>query len=315
MRNSDGAQEKFFAILSAAKTQNAQIIRIIWQNLGLLRNIFKEGAFVLVMRILAIGDPHGNLKKIRKISLLKGIGLILLTGDLGAANLARKISFENVERKKKGLPELKEDARQQKAMHMEIHNSTIRVLKYLSKYALVYFIEGNVGIATSGEVREKKEKWGIKIPYTMGLISKMKNVHLVKNRLRLIDNLRIGFLDYFIDSSWVRDFKPFDFKKKMAKARKESDKARRILDNFGKIDILVCHQPPYGVLDKVNFKGAPKHWQGKHAGSKVILDYIRKEQPRYVFCGHIHEGEGHKRIGKTDIYNLGVCGYKIISSN
>jgi len=31
------------------------------------------------------------------------------------------------------------------------------------------------------------------------------------------------------------------------------------------------------------------------------------------FCGHIHEGEGHKRVGKTDVYNLGCAGgYAII---
>ena len=57
---------------------------------------------------------------------------------------------------------------------------------------------------------------------------------------------------------------------------------------------------------------APKHWRGKHAGSKIILEYIKRKQPRYTFCGHIHEGEGSKMIGKTRVNNLGVCGYKII---
>ena len=84
------------------------------------------------------------------------------------------------------------------------------------------------------------------------------------------------------------------------------------MKRFDELDVLVCHQPPYGFLDKVTFKGAPKHWQGKHAGSKTILDYIRKNQPQYAFCGHIHEGEGKTRIGRTEVYNLGVCGYKIV---
>ena len=79
------------------------------------------------------------------------------------------------------------------------------------------------------------------------------------------------------------------------------------------MDILICHQPPYGFLDKVSGKyGAPKKWVGKHAGSKVILNYIKKYQPKYVFCGHIHEGEGKVKIGKTEVYNLGVAGHKII---
>jgi Icc-related predicted phosphoesterase len=83
-------------------------------------------------------------------------------------------------------------------------------------------------------------------------------------------------------------------------------KKLRVLKRFGKIDILVCHQPPYGILDKVNFPGVPDSWKGKHAGSKIILDYVKKFQPKYVFCGHIHEGEGKKKVGKSLVYNLGV---------
>jgi len=75
-----------------------------------------------------------------------------------------------------------------------------------------------------------------------------------------------------------------------------------------KIDVLLCHQPPYGVLDKVTAKYAPEQWKGKRAGSKIILDYIKKKQPRYVFCGHIHEGKGKKKLGKTNIINAGCCG-------
>jgi Icc-related predicted phosphoesterase len=38
------------------------------------------------------------------------------------------------------------------------------------------------------------------------------------------------------------------------------------------------------------------------------LNYIKKYSPRYVVCGHIHEGEGVKKIGKTEVHNLGVLG-------
>ena len=98
-------------------------------------------------------------------------------------------------------------------------------------------------------------------------------------------------------------------------AKRESNKAKRILRNFKEIDILLCHQPPYGILDEVNSPGISKYWQGKHAGSKVILDYVGKKQPKLVLCGHIHEGKGMRRVGKTEIYNLGVAGYKIFQIN
>ncbi|MFQ5531940.1 MAG: hypothetical protein ACE5ES_04955 [Candidatus Nanoarchaeia archaeon] len=75
----------------------------------------------------------------------------------------------------------------------------------------------------------------------------------------------------------------------------------------------MCHQPPFGYLDKVSGKfGAPKHWRGKHAGSKVILDYIKKHQPKYVFCGHIHEGKGKTKIGKSIVYNVGFNGDYVV---
>jgi len=118
-----------------------------------------------------------------------------------------------------------------------------------------------------------------------------------------------GPIEYFNDTSWVREFKPSDYQKRLSDAKKESDKSRKILKRFDKIDILLCHQPPYGILDSVSGKfGAPKMWWGKHAGSKVILNYIKKKQPKYVFCGHMHETKGKKKIGKTEVYNVGFNG-------
>ena len=260
------------------------------------------------MKILVIGDPHGynNYKE----SVLKQADIILITGDLGKADLARKWFFDNLKRKAKGLEELKKDAKYAKGVHMEIHNSTIKLLNKLRKFAPVYTIEGNVGIATLKQVREDKQEYGITIPHTRKIVNNMKNVFLVKNRLRIISGLRVGFLEYFVDTSWVREFKPENYNEKMKEAKKETEKAKRVLKRFGRnLDLLVCHQPPYGYLDKVSAKyNPPKNWVGKHAGSKIILDYIKKNQPRYVFCGHIHEGKGKAKIGRTEIYNVGYNG-------
>ena len=66
------------------------------------------------MRILAIGDPHGKLPKIPK-----NIDLILLTGDLGSADLLRKMSFENLKRMRKGLPPKEFPIKQHKKAFLE----------------------------------------------------------------------------------------------------------------------------------------------------------------------------------------------------
>ena len=261
------------------------------------------------MKILVVGDPHGEVKEIKEIE----IDLIFITGDLGKADLARKFAFENAKRRREGLPELKEDKKHIKKVHMQIHNSTIDVLRYYKKIAPIYTLQGNVGIPNTSDVKKNKIKYRLKLPNTKCEIDSMKNIHLVKNVLRNLNGLRVGFLEYFTDNCWIKEFLEKD-KKRIKNAKEETTKVKRVLNRFGNLNILVCHQPPYGVLDKVTAKyNPPKNWIGKHAGSKIILNYIKKKQPRYVFCGHIHEGKGKKRIGKTEVYNLGVADYKIIN--
>ncbi len=262
------------------------------------------------MKICAIGDPHGNLKKIKKVS--RNVDFYLVTGDLGKADLARKIHFENIKRKKKGLAEVEVGFKENKKIHDEVHFSTVGILKHLAKSAPTYSLQGNVGITTVRQAKERTKKEVFVHIATRKIIDESPKMHIVKNVIRNINGVRVGFLEYFVDVCWVREFKPGDYRKRLKKAKKESDKARRVLKRFGKVDILVCHQPPYGFLDKVNFPGVPRDWRGKHAGSKVILDYVKKFRPRYVFCGHIHEGEGRVRIGESEVFNLGVGGSKVL---
>lgn len=264
------------------------------------------------MKILVIGDPHGNLEKIKKIPIEKEKpDLILLTGDIGKADLVRKKSFENKKRLKKGLEPLEFSKEEIREIHNEIHNSTLDVIKYLSRFSSCYSIQGNVGIPGKKKIKEDKEEYGLKLLNTRDSLKKIKDFHLVQNQFRNFKGVRIGFLEYFVDNSWIKEFNEKG-SEEIDEAKEETKKAKRVLERFGenKINILVCHQPPYGCLDKVNFSGVPKDWKGKHAGSKTILDYIKKHKPLYVFCGHIHEGEGYVKIGNTEVYNLGVAGHK-----
>jgi len=262
------------------------------------------------MKILAIGDTHGGLKKIMKIPK-KDLDLILLTGDLGNANLARKMAFENVERLKKGLDEKEFSSQERKKAFMESYNSSIKVVNYLKKFAPVYTIFGNVE-SDNKETREYANKIGLELPFLSNRLNNMKDVKVINNRIANFNGVRIGGLKYFIDTSWVRVFKPNDYRESFESAKKETEKAKKVLKWFNNLDILVCHQPPYGILDKAGIS-APKHWRGKHAGSKTILDYVKKYHPKFVFCGHMHEEEGKKKVGKSEVYNLGIAGYKIIN--
>ena len=68
---------------------------------------------------------------------------------------------------------------------------------------------------------------------------------------------------------------------------------------------LVIHVPPYGTrLDEY----AP----GKHAGSTALRAWVEREQPAYLFCGHIHETAGFSdRLRATQCINVGKEGYAL----
>lgn len=253
------------------------------------------------MKILVIGDIHGNLKAIKKIPK-KDIDLIILTGDLGSANILRKLHFENIKRKLKGLSEINNIKTIENRALDEAYLSALKILKYLSKFTKVYTIYGNVEGKIVGAKLDK-------------VIKRMKNVETINNKFRKINTLKILGLRYFTDLSWIKEFKPSNYTENFKDAKNQTIKVRNFLNKNIHCNILVCHQPPYGILDKVNSNFVPKNWKGKHAGSKTILNYIKKQKPNYVFCGHIHEGKGFKKIGQTKIYNLGINGYKIININ
>ncbi|WP_258084528.1 metallophosphoesterase [Thermococcus thermotolerans] len=77
------------------------------------------------------------------------------------------------------------------------------------------------------------------------------------------------------------------------------DEILRILErNYREGDIILSHVPPHGtVADRVHF--------GHHVGSRALREFIEREAPPVVVCGHIHEGRGIDRIGETLVVNPG----------
>jgi len=76
------------------------------------------------------------------------------------------------------------------------------------------------------------------------------------------------------------------------------------LEKFSSLDplILICHTPPkLSKLDRAR--------EGQHFGSQAVRDFIDRHQPRYFYCGHIHEAAGvHDSIGRTEAWNVGKRG-------
>ena len=80
---------------------------------------------------------------------------------------------------------------------------------------------------------------------------------------------------------------------------------KNLLKRFGKtkVDIFVPHYPPKGVFDIIKDKGNSFH--GKSAGIPIFTEAIRKYKPKLVLCGHMHEYQGAKKLGKSIVVNPG----------
>lgn len=75
--------------------------------------------------------------------------------------------------------------------------------------------------------------------------------------------------------------------------------SRRIFGAIPECDVLVTHGPPLGIRDLVP--------SGQHAGSRRLLDAVRRVRPRIHAFGHIHCQYGIT-AGKDTLYiNAATC--------
>ncbi len=136
-------------------------------------------------------------------------------------------------------------------------------------------------------------------------IKKYKNVYSKNIGKVIINGQPFIFFDYLYEKESARFLTPF-VKRKMKSNEKNKKRLDKLLKE-NKNSIILAHNPPYGYVDKIV--------SGKHVGSRILLNAIKKHQPKIALCGHIHESKGEARIGKTKVYNLGEQGaYKILSN-
>jgi len=70
------------------------------------------------------------------------------------------------------------------------------------------------------------------------------------------------------------------------------------------IDILVSHDPPFGVCDVDIVSNNP---QLGHLGNKALFEKIVKVKPKLVICGHIHSGKHTlEQVDETEYVNVSL---------
>lgn len=229
------------------------------------------------MKILALGDPHGKLpKKLDKIVSKNKIDLIICVGDMGFT--PRK---PWIEKSWKGIK------------RSYVTKTYKEVVDKMCSYGLpVLTLRGNMMMENKRVASDK-------------ILRKHKNLVNKWTGKYNIDNQIFIFFDLIYEISTLRKGKLLY--KYIIKNNRRKQKLNRLLKESPD-SILITHNPPYGYVDKA--------YTGKHVGSKILLNAIKKYKPKYVFCGHIHEARGKAKIGKTQIYNLGWHGdYAILDTD
>jgi Icc-related predicted phosphoesterase len=237
-------------------------------------------------RILAIGDVHGmDFPRLKELIKKHCIDFVLCTGDLTNADEYRKLVFDNwifiavlgIE-----LHQLMGLKRYKKLITTAV-KSQDNIIRRLGKLPVkTFLVYGNNDYVRDDAKR--LQKLGIAIEPLEEKLRPYKNIILLKRRALMAGDIAlIGHSGEYYRHHGT---------KKLLYERKSPTPI-----------IFLTHEPPQGVMDKICMKASPLY--GERAGNPLYLELVKKYKPLIHICGHIHEGFGKKRIGRTWILNLG----------
>lgn len=279
------------------------------------------------MKILIIGDLHGQKPKIH----FKDFDCIVQVGDIcddsKIAPIYKKyfkllktkpnfnIDLESFLIKEIGKQKLKQYEKESLKKGREI-------LKYLNSFEKPLFIVAGNWDQSYGKTKikniKKNEYNNRKAIYDFYLGDKInpkltKNLKNIKNCMyKNYEFSKINFIGYGLSSA-PEEFKHRD--KKLNITKKQSEILKKSYNKLLKKiflahekrnkkspTIFITHNIPYNTkLDIIKDKDSKLY--KKHFGSTIARKFCEKYQPLLCIGGHIHEGKGKDKIGKTTIIN------------
>jgi len=267
------------------------------------------------MKILAIGDFHGKFPmKLKKFA--KDVDFVIALGDyagiegwrpwlkyvfkLRARGEPVNITIKDFLGKKRFSKLMKDDDL--------AGREVLRQLNHLNKKVIFVFGNGDDRFYT--------------YPFGKFFQGTKTNSNFVKE-LRNLTNItygkkRVFGIDFagfggFMDASANYDAKskePDEIARVKRVHKRNSIAARKfksILKGTLKDKIFVFHYPPKGAFDLIHEKGNP--YNGESAGVEFFAHEIKKHKPILALCGHMHEYQGVKKIGKTLVVNPGAASH------
>lgn len=254
------------------------------------------------MKILAIGDFHGKFPARLKNKLAKeDFDLILGLGDYTGLSGWRPIVIEQLKAKKRGgeIPSGEEiiGKKRYSVLLKKDYIAGKLVLKKLDKLnkpGFVLFGNGDWYKTFFNNVKRFYEDY----------VKKLRNLKQINyGKARFNGITFIGFGGYMdIDSYFIK--KDLNLSKRVQRREESKRKLNKILSKTKGERIFLFHYPPKGVFDMIH-GGKKNPMTGNSAGIGFFRKALLKYKPKLALCGHMHEYQGAKKIGKTLVVNPG----------
>ncbi len=262
-----------------------------------------------IVKFLIIGDLHGAMP----IMHAKDFDAIIGPGDF-CSDESKPLMFESLKKQLKN-PKNKTTwydicgKRKAKIIIKESLKNGRKVLEYLNSLNVpIYITPGNWD--WTGE----ESNWDyLKNNFYKELIKNLPNI--IDLHHKKIETENLSFIGHGIISGpeypqYKQDLNLYT-KEQLKKTKNDFDKTfaklSTLFENSKKPIIFVSHNVPFQTkLDKINNKESPR--DGHHFGSVIAKGLIEKYQPLLCIGGHMHEGYGKDKIGKTICINAGFGG-------
>lgn len=259
--------------------------------------------------ILVYPDLHGKPPRF----LPTMVDFALAPGDFCGDN-TRPFQFQAIAHwRKTGEKKMWYDLLGRTQAKKEIEHSQAqgrKVLEKLNARGKTFLVPGN-GDWTEEKARTEGFEWDVLLQDHFSTLTKgMQN--LINCHYKRVDAGSFEIIGYGVNSQY--EYPQGDEVKKYSQERL-AEKKRFQEHVFSRLDtlfkhatkpvIFLTHNQPFGTrLDKVRNPRSPR--DGKHVGSLVARDIIKKHQPLLSVGGHMHENQGKELLGKTLCINSGL---------
>lgn len=255
------------------------------------------------MRILALGDFHGRFPgKFEKLIKKEKVDIVVSNGDFFPF-VYRKLWFKHcyhtdnelwdVIGRKMYLQLVKKDLKEGEKAIRGLGKLPVPVITVVGNVDYTSLIDSYDEKPSKDDLRRKD--------LLDNILKRHKNV-------RRFDYSYFKFGDFIFIGAYGGSSPGKVGSKTFKRYRKKLDnlfRKYRKENKEGKV-IFVSHNVPYNTkLDKIG-KHAHEAVRGKHYGSKLVRRTIDRWKPILHVGGHIHEGMGKQKVGRTLCVNTGA---------